>query len=98
VARSLLETVVALFEPGALDYKSRLQEREQGAAHGSPRYELLASEGPEHARTFRVVVRDTTGRALAEGEGRSKLEAEQSAARAALGEPERVAMDAGSEA
>jgi ribonuclease-3 len=85
VARRMLETDVELLAPGALDFKSRLQEREQAAGHASPRYELTAAEGPEHARIFRVAAMGEGGRALGQGEGRSKAEAEQEAARAALG-------------
>ena len=85
VARRLLETAVELLAPGELDFKSRLQEREQAAGRVSPRYELRATEGPEHARTFRVGALDEQGRVIGEGTGRSKSEAEQAAACAALG-------------
>lgn len=84
VARRLLEPEVELLAPGALDFKSRLQEREQAAAKPSPRYDLASADGPEHARVFRVVAIGEGGRTLGEGTGRSKAEAEQAAARAAL--------------
>lgn len=85
VARVLLEAEVDQLAPGERDFKSRLQEREQAAGRGSPRYELRGADGPEHERTFHVGVIASDGRTLGEGAGRSKSEAEQSAARTALG-------------
>ena len=84
VARRILEAEVGELAPGELDFKSRLQEREQAAGRASPRYELTATDGPEHARMFHVVATSDAGSALGEGKGRSKSEAEQAAARAAL--------------
>jgi ribonuclease-3 len=69
--------------PGEDDFKSRVQEHLQAAGKGTPRYELVGHEGPEHARTFFVAIA-LEGRELARGQGRSKLEAEQAAARTAL--------------
>ncbi len=87
VARGLLEAEVDRAAPGALDFKSRRQEREQALGRPSPRYELAGADGPEHARIFHVVIRNHEGGALAEGSGRSKADAEQAAARVALAEP-----------
>jgi ribonuclease III len=84
VARGLLEAEVDRTAPGAHDFKSRLQEREQARGRPSPRYELAGADGPEHARTFHVVIRDAVGATVAEGSGRSKADAEQAAARVAL--------------
>jgi ribonuclease-3 len=69
--------------PGALDYKTRLQERLQATGRAAPRYELVGADGPEHERAFRVALR-VDGALAGEGTGRSKAEAEQQAARAAL--------------
>jgi ribonuclease-3 len=85
VARTSLEGEVDALAPGERDFKSRLQEAEQAAGRASPRYELRGSDGPEHERTFRVAAIAEDGRALGEGTGRSKSEAEQAAARVALG-------------
>jgi len=65
------------------DHKSLLQEMLQARGEPVPEYELVAEEGPDHRRRFRVrcIVR---GEALAEGEGFSKKEAQQEAARNAL--------------
>jgi len=65
------------------DHKSALQEllaREPGT---TPRYEV-SSEGPDHAREFSATV-FVEGEALGSGRGRSKKQAEQEAAREALG-------------
>jgi ribonuclease III len=65
------------------DHKSLLQEMLQARGDPVPEYELVAEEGPDHRRRFRVrcVVR---GEAVAEGEGFSKKQAQQEAARNAL--------------
>ncbi len=66
-----------------VDYKSYLQEVVQETSRTSPTYEVVKSEGPDHARTFWVEARagDTV---LGKGSGKSKQEAEQMAASAAL--------------
>jgi ribonuclease-3 len=70
----------ALTQPA--DFKSALQERL--ARRGTiVTYEIAAEEGPPHERTFEVVAM-VEGEALARGSGRSKKDAEQVAAEAAL--------------
>jgi len=67
--------------PGGHDYKTRLQEL---AAHGYdelPRYQHV-SEGPDHAKRFSAFV-SVNGHKLGRGDGRSKKQAEQAAARMA---------------
>jgi ribonuclease-3 len=67
--------------PGGQDYKTRLQELAARHFDGLPRYEV-ADEGPDHAkRFFATVFLAGTNRGV--GEGRSKKQAEQAAARAA---------------
>jgi ribonuclease-3 len=78
----------ALFEAalaGALgrDHKTELQERVQSRYRAAPTYQTLAAPGPEHARTFEVEV-GFRGTVLGRGQGRSKKDAEQAAARVAL--------------
>jgi len=65
-----------------LDAKSRLQELMQRNGE-MPKYEFVSMEGPPHAPEFfyRVLVED---RALGEGKGTSKQNAQQAAARDAL--------------
>jgi len=65
------------------DPKSTLQERAQDAASITPSYRVLGESGPDHDKHFTVGVY-LKEELLAEGTGRSKQEAEQSAARAAL--------------
>ena len=68
-----------------LDYKSNLQEAVQNKLRISPVYEVVKSEGPDHAKTFWVVAK-AGDLILGEGRGRSKQEAEQEAARMAIEE------------
>jgi ribonuclease III len=90
---AVAEAVVEAFEPriqyalhNQVDHKTELQERfaRSGKSVG---YQVLEVEGPPHDRTF-------TAAALLEGEevgvgrGRSKKDAEQEAAKEALGRPE----------
>ncbi len=63
--------------------KSRFQEWAQAEKSITPHYELIASTGPDHAKTFRMAVylKETK---IAEGSGNSKQDAEQAAAANAL--------------
>lgn len=65
------------------DWKSELQEWLQAAGRGLPEYSLTAVEGPDHRRRFDVEVL-VEGVAVARAQGRSKKDAQQQAARAAL--------------
>jgi ribonuclease-3 len=65
------------------DAKTRLQEWAQGQGQPLPVYEEVARSGPDHAPVFVLRVSLADGRA-AEAEGRSKRQAEQSAAEALL--------------
>lgn len=67
------------------DAKSRFQERAQEHTGITPTYELVAQEGPDHDRVFTIGV-FLRNEKVAEGTGRSKQEAEQSAAEAAIRE------------
>ena len=66
-----------------LDYKTKLQEEMQKSGEVSIIYELLKYEGPPHRRKFftSVLIED---RELGKGEGYSKKESEQNAAKEAL--------------
>ncbi|MNT21267.1 Ribonuclease 3 [compost metagenome] len=55
----------------------------QKSCKETPRYELLAEEGPPHERIFKVCVK-VKEELLAEGCGRTKKSAEQEAARVAI--------------
>jgi ribonuclease-3 len=80
VLRLLLERITeAASGPGGQDYKTRLQELTARVLESSPRYEVL-DDGPDHAKRFFATVR-VDGVARGAGEGRSKKQAEQAAAR-----------------
>ena len=64
--------------PGGRDYKTRLQEATAARSLGRPRY-VVRDEGPDHAKHFFAMVY-VNDRQYGEGEGRSKKQAEQSAA------------------
>jgi ribonuclease-3 len=82
--RRLFEPRFAALEtPGRSDFKTRLQERAQAMLRETPRYSVVEEKGPDHEKTFVVAVL-VGGKELARGEGRSKKEAEQRAANAAL--------------
>jgi ribonuclease-3 len=65
------------------DFKTALQELTQARYKMSPSYHLLEESGPSHHRRFRVEVR-LGPEGLAQGEGPSKKQAAQMAARLAL--------------
>ncbi len=83
VTRTLREDLDALTgDPDILNPKGALQQVAQDR-FGRPEYRLLAADGPEHERHFRVEVR-IGGEVLGHGSGASKQEAEKDAAREAL--------------
>jgi ribonuclease III len=65
------------------DYKSLLQEYTQDALKARPDYIVIHESGPSHDKLFRVAI-FLRGKAVAEGEGKNKKEAEQRAAREAF--------------
>lgn len=62
-----------------IDAKSLFQEKAQDVAGVTPTYKVIKEWGPDHAKNFLVGVY-LNGDLIAEGEGDSKQEAEQSAA------------------
>jgi ribonuclease-3 len=85
VRRSLVEGAIAVEAErlGHTDHKSALQELLQSRGMPPGAYHVIAETGPDHQKTFRVEVR-ICGQVTAMGSGRTKKEAEQSAAVAAL--------------
>ena len=69
--------------PQSEDAKSALQRRLQTAIGRTPRYRLLAVEGPEHEPYFTVEVEALPG-LVAQGSARTKQAAEQAAAERVL--------------
>lgn len=68
---------------GSRDYKTSLQELVQRESGQVLEYRLTNSSGPDHAKVFQVAV-DLNAAPIGTGEGRSKKEAEQAAAKAAI--------------
>lgn len=83
IHRCLLDDVHAIETPTFTDYKTSLQELVQRHSGQVLSYELVGEEGPDHAKTFRVQV-CLNGDPIGRGTGRTKKEAEQTAAANAL--------------
>jgi len=64
------------------DYKTALQELAQGRGFSLPEYQVIDEVGPDHDKVFIVEVK--VGSLVARGEGSSKKEAQQQAAKHAL--------------
>ncbi|HYB91779.1 MAG TPA: ribonuclease III [Candidatus Binataceae bacterium] len=71
------------------DYKTELQEIAYRRFRSQPVYELVSASGPDHAKRFTSKIR-IGSRDLGMGEGGSKKQSEQAAAREAL---ERLALE-----
>lgn len=65
------------------DYKTELQELVQRRSNQTLHYEMIGATGPDHAKLFTCAVL-LNGQMAGTGTGKSKKEAEQAAARAAL--------------
>ena len=84
IAANLFHLIDDIVEEGLYrDAKSRFQEQAQEKAAVTPNYETVSEEGPDHDKKFTVGV-FLSGEEVARGEGKSKQEAEQMAARRAL--------------
>jgi ribonuclease III len=102
-AREMLRRVLleqALEERGEhiaeSDRKSALQEFLQGRGESPAEYRLVGESGPDHQKIFQIEVW-ISGERLAQGEGSTKKEAEQQAARRALEQLERTQRKADEE-
>jgi ribonuclease-3 len=73
----------AIANPEIRDYKSLLQEITQERLKVTPRYTIIHESGPAHNKLFVARV-EINGIEAGQGVGKSKKEAEQSAARSAL--------------
>ncbi|SRR5579871_3198438 len=85
VSSTLVEGTIAgeAERVGHSDYKSALQEFLQSRGMSPGMYHVVAETGPDHQKIFRVELR-IAGQTPVMGTGRTKKEAEQSAAVAAL--------------
>ena len=78
---SLIEKIIE--EKTWIDAKSKFQEKAQDHESITPSYKTLKEEGPDHDKQFTIGVYLGKEK-IAEGEGRSKQDAEQAAASNAL--------------
>lgn len=88
VTEFIYQTLLPLFEKEIVegppkDAKSLLQELTQTQTKQSPRYKIISSKGPDHAKEFTVGV-FLQGKQIGEGTGPSKQVAEEAAASEAL--------------
>ena len=83
IEERILKDVRAGHRPVRTDYKTQLQEILQKEGGAAPVYSIIGESGPDHNKSFaaRVLLHDG---AYADGTGKSKKEAEQNAAKAAL--------------
>jgi len=84
IVRALFEGRSATGSGTAKDAKTRLQETLQARALPLPIYELVASHGDEHAKTFDVECRIESLGVRTSGSGSTRRGAEQAAAEQAL--------------
>ena len=83
IFRFVLPETIDLHEGRLYDFKSALQELVQKNTEGRIEYRLVNETGPDHDKRFLFCVL-VNGALCGEGEGRTKKEAEQKAAAAAL--------------
>ncbi|MGZ8709801.1 MAG: ribonuclease III [Thermoanaerobaculia bacterium] len=86
IVRSFADDIARIDQQDLLfsDFKTALQEIAQGRGLQLPEYNVVDEVGPDHSKTFIVEVR--VGSLTTRGEGSSKKEAQQQAARTALHE------------
>ena len=84
VIRTLIQETLdnAMAKGAGLDGKTALQELVAALGKGVPEYQITES-GPDHDKSFNASA-VIAGEVIAEGSGKSKREAEQSAARSAF--------------
>lgn len=83
IKKMLLSEVAEKIKRPLKDFKSRLQEHVQAKGLPTPKYQVVEEVGPDHAKEFVVKVK-VDGKSLGVGRGKSKNEASQKAAEAAL--------------
>ena len=86
-AAKLVDLAMAGYETsvkGDRDAKSALQEYLQALGEETPTYEIIAQDGPPHARVFTARVLRADGTGLGTGTGARKQRAEEAAAQMAM--------------
>lgn len=85
ILENILVEAEAIAQKPLKDPKSLLQEKVQAKNLSAPKYQVLSEEGPDHNKNFVIEVL-IDGKVEAQGNGKSKSEAEQNAANNALKE------------
>ena len=83
ITRRLFEDFIKDSSLEDADYKTQLQELSQAIFKETPIYQLISERGPDHQKTFEAIVL-IKGHIWGKGEGKTKKEAEQKAAKEAL--------------
>lgn len=83
IHRCVLTDVSAHLSGTSMDYKTRLQELVQQKSGQTLAYEMVGASGADHSKVFTAQV-SLNGEPVGEGNGRTKKEAEQMAAKSAL--------------
>lgn len=84
IARPRIEEIITtLKKGGSKNYKGTLQQLVQNSKGDILEYEEISQSGPDHSKIFKIRVKLNSNE-IGVGEGRSKQEAEQAAAREAL--------------
>jgi ribonuclease-3 len=84
IRRFILNDFESLIKDDSIyNYKGELLEKMQAVGRGIPRYEVVEEIGPDHIKVFVISV-SVNGARLGMGQGTSKKEAEQQAAKMAL--------------
>ncbi len=84
IAKNLFHLIDKIVEEKTwIDAKSKFQEKAQEKESTTPAYKTIKEDGPDHDKHFTVAVYLNKDK-IAVGEGKSKQEAEQAAARNAL--------------
>lgn len=80
---NILQEIPEKVEGPLKDAKSRLQEAVQSKGLPAPRYKVIEASGPDHNKSFVIAV-EVGGNIVGRGEGKSKSQAEQEAAKEGL--------------
>lgn len=84
IEENLLNDLAEIASKPLKDAKSRLQELLQADNGNAPKYKVIEESGPDHNKKFTVEVH-VNGKPVSKARGKSKSEAEQEAAKKALG-------------
>lgn len=83
IFKNFLDEIEAILKTPLRNWKALLQDYCQKKFQRPPNYVVLDESGPEHSKTFKIIVK-IDNQELGHGEGQSKKEAQQAAAEHAL--------------